>query len=346
MRPSTWSVVIAALLAACGDNRAVPPDAPPAPDAPPDAYVDPLAQIYGEVDRDRLAQLVKDLSGVNPVTVGGTSITIDQRYDDAGRKRFRDYWTQTMTGLGLQVTELPYQASGHPRGGVDLEAVLPGPSADSFIVIVHYDSIGPPGMETMNPGADDDMSGMAIELETARILAAHRAQLGYTVRFVATDEEELGGLGGARYYASHIKAAAQAGGFALVGAVDDEQTGWSCHASGQCNDNVWPAFDVFSCSGDQHQYDDAAFGDRFVAIVRKYAPGITAQRHCMSENSDHYAMWEIGVPTLVFSEHDPFNNDHFDQFGGDTFAKIDVDYLASIARPAITFQASVAGIGR
>ena len=33
--------------------------------------------------------------------------------------------------------------------------------APSFIIIVHYDSIGPFGAETSNPGADDDMSGMA-----------------------------------------------------------------------------------------------------------------------------------------------------------------------------------------
>jgi len=44
--------------------------------------------------------------------------------------------------------------------------VLRGPSPHSSVVIVHYDSIGPRGCETSNPGADDDMSGMA---RTARI---------------------------------------------------------------------------------------------------------------------------------------------------------------------------------
>jgi hypothetical protein len=44
-------------------------------------------------------------------------------------------------------------------------------------------------------------------------------------------------------------------------------------------------------------------------------------------------MWEIGVPALVFSEHNPFAN-----------PRIDTAYLTSIARPAITFQASLAGI--
>jgi hypothetical protein len=38
------------------------------------------------------------------------------------------------------------------------------------------------------PGADDDMSGMSIQLETARLLVQHKAQIANTVRFVASDD--------------------------------------------------------------------------------------------------------------------------------------------------------------
>ncbi len=314
------------------------------PDAPPDAPVDRWQLVYNEVDGAHLLELVREMSGATPVTVNGQTFSITERYDDIGRQHFRDYWTQYMTGLGLTVTQLPYQAANDPRPGMDLEAVLPGPSADSFIVIVHYDSIGPAGAETSNPGADDDMSGMAIMLETARILVAHQHELAYTVRFVASDEEELGGLAGARYYASHIKAASQAGGFALVAAVDDEQTGWDCHADNMCEDSIWPAYDVFSCgSGSSGTYDFHAIGDQMEAITNAYSP-LAVVRACMGENSDHFAMWEIGVPTVVYSEHSVFSNPHFDQEGGDTFATISGDYLTSIARPAITFQATLAGM--
>jgi Zn-dependent M28 family amino/carboxypeptidase len=222
--------------------------------------------------------------------------------------------------------------------------VLPGASADSVVVIVHYDSMGPPGMETANPGADDDMTGMAIELETARIFVAHRAELGYTVRFVASDGEELGGLGGARAYAQHVLAASQAASFKLIAAVDDEQSGWNCHKDGACFDNVWPTYDVFTCDDPTTpRYSYPALGDRLEAITRAYSP-LHVNRDCIGANSDHYAMWEIGVPAIVFTEHDPFANPHFDQNGNDTFALIDTDYLASIARPGIAFQASLAGI--
>jgi hypothetical protein len=308
------------------------------------AATDHLKEIFDQVDGARLTQVMRELSGVVPVTVNGVSITLGQRFDAAGRKRFRDYWTQTMVGLGLEVTQLHYQAAGHPRAGDNIEAVLRGPSPNSVIVIVHYDSIGPRGRETSNPGADDDMSGMAIQLETARLLVAHRAQLVNTVRFVASDEEELGGLAGARNYAARIKAQSQSAGFTLVAAVDDEQSGWNCSTDGLCGDNTFPAFDIFSCgSGGGKSFNFAALGDQFAGVVAAYSP-LHVTRGCLGANSDHFAMWEIGVPALVYSEHNPFANPHFDRAGGDTFARIDTAYLTSIARPAITFQASLAGV--
>ncbi|HEU4727939.1 MAG TPA: M20/M25/M40 family metallo-hydrolase, partial [Kofleriaceae bacterium] len=287
--------------------------------APAVVALDPLKEIFDEVDGARLTQLMRELSGVVPVTVGGTTMTLGERFSDDGRKRFRMYWTQAMTDLGLPVTQLHYQAPGHPRPGDNLEAVLRGPSPDSLIVIVHYDSIGPRRRETSNPGADDDMSGMAILLETARIFVHHRAQLSFTVRFVASDEEELGGLAGARNYAAHIQAQSQAEGFALVAAVDDEQSGWNCSVDKRCGDNTFPAFDIFSCgSGAGKTFDFPALGDQFAAIVAAYSP-LHVTRGCLGQNSDHFAMWEIGVPAVVYSEHNPFANPHFDRAGGDTF---------------------------
>jgi len=305
---------------------------------------DPVQKIFDEVDGAQITQRMRELSGVTPVTVAGQSITLGQRFDDTGRKNFRDYWTQVMQGLGLEINPFHYQAAGHPRPGDNVEAILRGPSADSIIVIVHYDSIGPPGLETSNPGADDDMSGMAIMLETARLFALHRAQLTHTVRFVVSDEEELGGLAGARDYAAHIQALSQTEGFALLAAVDDEQSGWNCSLDGRCGDSTFPAFDVFSCgtSGGK-SFDFPAIGDQLAGVAAAYST-LHVTRGCLGANSDHFAMWEIGVPAVVYSEHNPFANPHFDREGGDTFDKIDTAYLTSIARPAIAFQAKLAGI--
>jgi len=305
---------------------------------------DHLKEIFDEVDGARITQVLRELSGEVPVTVNGASIMLGERFDDAGRQRFRDYFTQTMQNLGLEINPMHYQAANHPRAGDNVEAILRGPSADSLIIIVHYDSIGPPGSETSNPGVDDDMSGMSILFETARLFIKHRAQLAFTVRFVASDEEELGGLAGARDYAAYIKALSQSEGFRLIAAVDDEQSGWNCSADNLCGDSLFPAVDVFSCSGTgPSSFDFPALGNQLSNIVTTYST-LHVKRGCIGANSDHYAFWEIGVPAVVYSEHNPFANPHFDQQGGDTFDKIDTSYLISIARPAITFQAAVAGV--
>src|ERR1041384_4617128 len=154
-----------------------------------------------------------------------------------------------MRDLGLEIKEFHYQAAGHPRPGDNVEAVLRGPSPDSIVVIVHYDSIGPRNRETENPGVDDDMSGMTIMLETARLFVAHRDRLSFTVRFVVSDEEELGGLAGARNYAAYITGLAQTQGFQLVAAIDDEQSGWNCSVDNKCGDNLFPALDIYNCGG-------------------------------------------------------------------------------------------------
>jgi hypothetical protein len=322
-------------------------DAPPADAVPPDAATtttDHLKEIFDEVDGARIVQVLRELAGEVPVTVNGQAITLGERFDDDGRRKFRDYFTQTMQNLGLEINPMHYQATNHPRAGDNVEAILHGPSADSLIVIVHYDSIGMRGSETANPGVDDDMSGMAILFETARLFVAHRDQLAFTVRFVASDEEELGGLAGARNYAAHITGLAQSQGFKLVAAVDDEQSGWNCSKDNLCGDNLFPAIDVFSCGGNgPGSFDNWPLGNQLSDIVTTYST-LHVKRGCIGANSDHFAFGELGVPAIVFSEHNPFANPHFDRAGGDTFDKIDTDYLISIARPAITFQAALAGL--
>ena len=227
---------------------------------------------------------------------------------------------------------MPYNTSfqqGETQGH-NVEAVLPGKSADSIVILVHYDSIGPNGPD--NPAVDDDMSGMAMLMETARILSQNKGQLEHTVRFAAVDYEEEGGLEGSRTNAKYLQQISQRDGFKLVAAIDDEQTGW--------NEGQSTVFDVFSCGG---ATNSDSLGDLLVDTAMTYSK-MTTTRACMGEQSDHYAMWEIGVPAVVFSEHDPFNNPHFDHNGGDTYDKIDQDYYFHIAQVGVTFAARVIGI--
>jgi hypothetical protein len=303
MKNRSLFVVTFALLAAL-----------PASFAQADVYQD----VFNNVSQANIQKLMKDMTGDNTVTVDSKVFAITDRYLPASKANFRAYWEAYYRNLGLTVNEMPYKTQYNiETQGHDVEAILPGKSADSIVIIVHYDSMGPHGSD--NPAVDDDMTGMSMQMETARILKSYAGRLQYTVRFVAADYEEWGDLEGARYYAKYIKA------------LDDEQSGW------KQGDNT---FDIFSCGGPT---DSKALGDAMEAVATKYG-SLAVNRACIGENSDHYAMWEIGVHAVVFSEHNPFDNPHFDNEGGDTYEKIDQDYLFKIAQVGITFAATVAVI--
>lgn len=63
-----------------------------------------------------------------------------------------------------------------------------------YIVAAHYDSVN-------NPGADDNASGVAGMLETARILSQYRSDA--TIVFIAFDREEDGLIGSYGYVGTH-----------------------------------------------------------------------------------------------------------------------------------------------
>ena len=261
---------IQAILASMRSQRTRIPQGPGKLGAADEVY----KGVFAEVDNSHIQALMKDMSGVNPVTVGDQTFSITDRYSPASKANYRKYWSNYFKSLGMPVQEFSYSNS-HGNGeasGHNVEAVLKGASADSVVIIVHYDSIGPNGAD--NPAADDDMSGMATLMETARILAAHKGQLQHTVRFVAADYEEWGGLEGARAYAKYIQELSQKEKFKIVAAIDDEQSGWN-----EGSDNV---FDVFSCGG---ATDSTAMGDMLVETATLYS-GMTTTRACKGENSD------------------------------------------------------------
>jgi hypothetical protein len=307
--------------------------------------------VFDQVDRTNLIYQLKNLSGVNPVNVAGSSFSISERYSPSGKKNFRDYFTAYFEALGYVVKEQPFKTL-HANGeefGHNIEAVLPGKSADSIVIIVHYDSMGPAGSETSNPGADDDMTGMSVSFETAKLLAQHKATLEHTVRFVAADYEEWSQpeVEGARIYASYIKNLALSQGFKVISSIDNEQIGWNCAGDGTCTHNPGETVvDVDSCSAD-NLYHFPQIGDAFEALAKKYST-VTTRRICLGDpngaNSDMYAMWEVGVPSVMFVEHNVLSNDHFDASGGDTFERIDQDYFYKLAQLGVTFAVHEVGI--
>jgi Zn-dependent M28 family amino/carboxypeptidase len=280
---------------------------------------DVYRDIFQKVDRSSVLNLLKDMSGVNNITVNGVLTRIPERQTETSKAIFRNYWTSYFTSLGMKVNDLAMP--GH-----DFEAVLPGLSPDSIIVIVHYDSAG----SIDNPGADDCMTGMSILMETARILSSYKGRLEHTVRFVAADFEESTFLGD-KNYAQYIVDLAKKENFKVLAAIDDEQSGWVANDPNK--------FSSFSCalSG---AYSDMA--QRLSKVSQAYSGLTVSDGGCIS-GSDFNATADQGIPSITFSENDPFTNPYFDK-SGDTFDIINQDYFFSIAQVGVAFTATIVGI--
>ena len=78
-----------------------------------------------------------------------------------------------------------------------------------YILGAHYDNIVIQGdAYTTVPGADDNASGIAAMLETARVFKLHNIQPAYTIRFVAFSSEEFN-LDGSNNYAFKVGSAGE-----------------------------------------------------------------------------------------------------------------------------------------
>lgn len=143
---------------------------------------------------------------------------------------------------------LPLDLGGYP---------LPGPGARLVLVGAHLDSTAAyaPGYNPAAdpaPGADDNASGMAAVLATARWLARHRGTLRHTVRMVFFNAEEAG-LVGSKAYAAFLKGA----GAPLLAAVCPDMIGWNSDAA--------PIFELHAGWG------DPAVRDRSVPVAQRIA---------------------------------------------------------------------------
>lgn len=318
---------------------------------------DVLQDVFNGVDQTHLEGYLKELTGVTPVTVKGSTYAITERWSPPAKEKFRAYYRQYFEGLGAVVNEVAFPVnpndvdSDHAvdeTTGHDIEAILPGASADTVVIITHYDSVGLMGKEQDNPGADDDGSGIATMMEAARIFAAH-ANRKYTVRFVAADYEEISdGLIGDVAYADYLQKEAASKGFKIVVVSDNDQTAWSCWDENLCIGKAPPPnseFRMISCSGDGiADYPELTKG--ISDIAAKYSK-VTVRGECDgSGDTDHYPFWLAKVPAYVIEEIDSENNYHYDDngTGDDTLAHVNLEYLHNIAQVQITFQAQLIGV--
>ena len=195
------------------------------------------------------------------------------------------------------------RTAGKPLPLENVYAILPGSDAKLaktlFIVSGHFDSRPSNVMdpEADAPGADDDASGTAVSVESARLLsraiANGKSSYRATILFAAVSGEEQGLLG-----STHLLEWAKEQGYIIGGMLDDDIVG-ADQAPGAPH-----RVRLFSGNGD---LDDADSPSRELARAIKEIDGrgtirLIFRQDRYGRGGDHYPFYKAGLPAVRFTE--------------------------------------------
>jgi hypothetical protein len=275
---------------------------------------DSLIQILiNQTNLDTLVHFVNVLSGEDSVTINdSTYLLLSRNALHPHNDLAADYIFQTLSRFGLPTYNQNYSTSGRNVYAIQTGTDYPD---QEFIICAHYDDMPsqPPA-----PGADDNASGVAAVLETARILS--QILTPYTIIYALWDEEEIG-LMGSGYYATQAYQA----GDSILGVVNLEMFGWDSNNDGLFDIHTRPIANSVQLA-DLIDYLENDYNIGLSPVI--YNPGTTA--------SDHSSFWNHGYTAVVFSE--AYYGGDFNPFyhtSNDRIAHFNLDYFHALSKLAV-----------
>lgn len=294
---------------------------------------------FGQIDASRYQKVLTSVLAASP----GPSRNIGH----VGNVVATDWSTQTLLTLCGQARACPFPFNGGTLRNV--EAEIPGTSAELVIVAAHLDSTAAfsPGYLTREashpaPGADDDASGIAAVLTAAERLRtlADETQPIRTIRFVLFNAEEYG-RGGSQHYAEELEAI----GAPVAAMIQADMIGWRDPGVAARR------FEIHGTGPADHA-DLVDATAQLTALVRdaarQVAPALEAELYPLpgsssdpaTHRSDHASFLSRGWPACLVSENFFVEASGSSQDAGnpnyhtesDTQASLDLSYAADIAR--------------
>ncbi len=266
-----------------------------------------IGTMVDAVSRENLKAIIKSLQDL------GTRRTGTRGCDTA-----ETYVVNYFLELGLRAAvQETAGASGQAVVGELEGANFPN---DVVIVCAHLDSTSPEPY-VLAPGGDDDASGTAAVLETARILARHPTD--YTVRFIAFSGEEQGLLGSMGYART-----ARAAGERILGVVNLDMIAFA--------DRMPEDLDVFVNPASEWM------GHRISADAGEYAGlSVRAVVDPSMVYSDHASFWDDGFAALMAIEDEPLQNPYYHTIR-DTLDTLNMAFCAQATKAALATTAVLA----
>lgn len=215
-------------------------------------------------------------------------------------KEWGEYLTRIHKRKGAVRLRLKARHRTRTRTSWNVVGELPGLQHPDRWVLAgcHYDG------HDISQGAHDPVSGMAIVLESARVLSKYAAEkLACGVRFIAFGTEEIGLIGAREYVKGHL---AEMAGVKMMLNLDAAggagRKGFTIHH--------WPELNDFfeKCRGEMAY--DMPYG------------------HKSSAFSDHFPFFEAGVPTAMMGDIEAvFSGRGFGHTAFDTLDKLKISDL-------------------
>jgi hypothetical protein len=273
---------------------------------------------------DTLMRFVEELIGERTVWIDTFETRIESRFHrHPGNNLARAYLSNQFRRYGFTVQENQFNLTG-----VNVVAYKTGSQFPDkgILFCAHYDCVGTANQPFQ--GADDNASGVAALLETARLLKD--IDFPYTVMLIAWDEEEIGLLG------SRAWAPAGDGQIDPIAVVNMDMIAYDNNQDSMLMLHVRPEIPSTLLLALRISEINELYEGRLNVFIRN--PG--------DPGSDHQAFWLTGSNAIGYSEdYDNDFNPHWHRIS-DSVKYFNIPYFNNMARMAVASTCELAINGK
>ncbi len=300
-----------------------------------------FSQLVQGADKSRIQKNIELLEGARHYLNGAHGL-------ETAKKLITDVLFENTPDVRKQIFMLG-SYEGH-----NISGRIPGQvnELETIMVIAHYDT------HPDSPGADDNASGVAAMLETARILSNYNFRKN--IVFVGVDLQKQGGIGVNRYLQkipeSEVKNIRAVYNLDNVGVYSDKdhsqkltqrQEKMFTDLTRKLDKNSWRGDFLFAIADAQ----SAVARNNFVGMATKYAPELhiadlktagKGSEEFLFANGTYQPFWKRGIPAVLITDGAESRNSNYET-RGDKAALLNYSATTNVARALAATLAHEAG---
>jgi len=291
------------------------------------------------IDIRQTIQQLREHVKILTVTIGERSVALPAKLEETAA-----YIKSFYHAIGVTANSQPYSYADFAVENITAEVSSRPHPEYRFLLGAHYDSVAG------TVGADDNASAIAVQLETARHLAAliGNAKCDLAVNFVSFALEEPPAYN-TRYMGSRMYARkARQDKAQIDGMICLEMVGYTCHEPG-CQDYPFPLmFMDYPKQGNfigiVNDFKSRDFAGRLVEQFRKnnHLPVVKLTVPFNGwvmpavRLSDHASFWNQGYKAVMVTDSAFYRNPYY-HTAADTMDKLDFEFMAELVQSLLIF---------